>query len=154
MRINLIVVGKTSIDHVQEGIDMYNKRLHSLADFQYRELTLKKQNQNPKVLKQQEGIEILKATEGSTLILLDERGKTFSSIAFSKYIEQFGISGHKTVSFVIGGAFGFSDEVHRKCSGKVALSSMTFSHQLVRLIAMEQLYRAHAIIKGLPYHHA
>ena len=155
MKVELIVVGKTSFDHVKEGIEMYLKRLKHLADFEYKEIALKpKKMKDGEGLKREEGQEILKAVGNSKLILLDERGKAFDSVQFASYIDQFGISGTRSLSFVIGGAYGFSEEVYQKAAAKVSLSKMTFSHQIVRLIALEQIYRAHTIIKGMPYHHA
>ena len=134
---------------------MYLKRLKHLSDFEYREIALRpKKMKDGEALKREEGQEILKAVGSSKLILLDERGKAMDSVQFASYIDQFGISGTRSLTFVIGGAYGFSDEVYRNAAGKVSLSKMTFSHQIVRLIALEQIYRAHTIIKGLPYHHA
>ncbi|PLX13151.1 MAG: 23S rRNA (pseudouridine(1915)-N(3))-methyltransferase RlmH, partial [Marinilabiliales bacterium] len=86
-------------------------------------------------------------------VLLDELGKEYSSVNFSKFIEKQMISGLKNLVFVVGGPYGFSREVYEKCNSKISLSSMTFSHQMIRLIFVEQLYRAMTIIKGEPYHH-
>ncbi len=155
MKVELLVVGKTSFDHVREGVEMYVKRLNHLADFSYRELVVKsKKTKDTEALKKEEGHEILKSAEGSILILLDENGKQYNSVDFARFVEQFSITGSKSITFVIGGAYGFSQEVYAKSRCKVSLSSMTFSHQIVRMIALEQIYRAHTIIKGLPYHHA
>ena len=90
---------------------------------------------------------------GDDLILLDEKGKTFTSVLFSQWIEKQMNAGSKRIVFVVGGPYGFSKEVYDKCKFKISLSEMTFSHQMIRLIFVEQLYRAFTIIKGEPYHH-
>ena len=90
---------------------------------------------------------------GDDLILLDEKGKTFTSVLFSQWIEKQMNAGSKRIVFVVGGPYGFSKEVYDKCKSKISLSEMTFSHQMIRLIFVEQLYRAFTIIKGEPYHH-
>ena len=87
------------------------------------------------------------------LLLLDENGKEFSSVGFSKFLQKKMNGGYKTIVLVIGGPYGFSESVYQKAQGKVALSQMTFSHQMVRLFATEQLYRGYSILKGEPYHH-
>jgi 23S rRNA (pseudouridine1915-N3)-methyltransferase len=104
--------------------------------------------------KEKEGEQIL-AKIGATdqLILLDENGATFSSVGFSDYLQKKMNSGIKTLVFVIGGPYGFSDEVYAKAQGKISLSAMTFSHQMVRLFVIEQLYRGFTILKNEPYHH-
>jgi 23S rRNA (pseudouridine1915-N3)-methyltransferase len=104
--------------------------------------------------KQKEGALILKKIQPSdTLILLDENGKTFDSVGFSGYLQKHMNSGLKRMVFVIGGPYGFSSEVYKKANGKIALSKMTFSHQMVRLFFIEQLYRGFTILKNEPYHH-
>jgi len=109
---------------------------------------------SPEELKKKEGEMILSKIEnGDVLILLDENGKNFSSREFSKVIEQQMVNATKHLFFLIGGAFGFSDEVYQRANQKISLSKMTFSHQLVRLVFAEQLYRAFTIIKGEKYHH-
>ena len=100
------------------------------------------------------GKEILsKVQSGDLLILLDERGDFYSSVQFSNFLQQKFNSGGKAIAFVIGGAYGFSDEVYASATGKISLSKMTFSHQMVRMIFFEQLYRALTILRGEPYHH-
>jgi 23S rRNA (pseudouridine1915-N3)-methyltransferase len=104
--------------------------------------------------KEKEGELILaKLTATDQLILLDEKGTTFSSVGFSDYLQKKMNSGAKTLVFVIGGPYGFSDEVYQKAQGKISLSLMTFSHQMVRLFFIEQLYRGFTILKNEPYHH-
>jgi len=105
-------------------------------------------------VKEQEGKEILsRVAPGEQIILLDERGEMFSSVQFSRFIQQRFNAGGKALVFVVGGAYGFSNEVYAASSGKISLSKMTFSHQMVRMIFFEQLYRAMTILKGEPYHH-
>ncbi|BAX80429.1 23S rRNA (pseudouridine(1915)-N(3))-methyltransferase RlmH [Labilibaculum antarcticum] len=156
MKIVLLVIGKTDKDFVRNGIDEYQKRLVHYLPF---EINIIPDIKNTKNLsenqqKQKEGDLILeKIKSGDTLILLDEGGKEFSSVGFSQFIEQKMIGGTKNLVFVIGGPYGFSDEVYLKAQGKLSLSKMTFSHQMIRMIFTEQLYRAMTIIKGEPYHH-
>ena len=105
-------------------------------------------------VKEKEGESILgNIGPRDSVILLDERGKEYTSIEFAKEIERMMVSGGKNIVFVTGGAFGFSDAVYARCDGKVSLSKMTFTHQMVRAVFTEQLYRAFTIIKGEPYHH-
>ena len=104
--------------------------------------------------KQAEGEEILKRlTTSDNLVLLDENGKTFSSIGFSEFLQKKMNSGLKNLVFVIGGPYGFSDAIYARANGKVSLSAMTFSHQMVRLFVVEQLYRGFTILRNEPYHH-
>lgn len=156
MKITLLVIGKTDKDFVKNGIEEYQKRLVHYLPF---EINIIQDIKNTKNLsenqqKQKEGALILdKLKTGDYLLLLDEGGKEFSSVGFSKFIEQKMIGGTKNLVFVIGGPYGFSDDVYRKAQGKLSLSKMTFSHQMIRMIFTEQLYRAMTIIKGEPYHH-
>ncbi|MBL4560614.1 MAG: 23S rRNA (pseudouridine(1915)-N(3))-methyltransferase RlmH [Labilibaculum sp.] len=156
MKIVLLVIGKTDKDFVKNGIEEYKKRLVHYLPFEIKIIPDIKNTKNlsENQQKQKEGVLILdKIKSGDTLMLLDEGGKEFSSVAFSKFIEQKMIGGTKNLVFTIGGPYGFSDEVYKKAQGKVSLSKMTFSHQMIRMIFTEQLYRAMTIIKGEPYHH-
>ena len=109
---------------------------------------------NEKELKKKEGHLILGKLENSDfVILLDDKGKSYSSIEFASFLQQKMNSGLKSLVFVVGGAFGFSDEVNQRANGKLSLSKMTFSHQMVRLIFKEQLYRGFSILRGEKYHH-
>jgi 23S rRNA (pseudouridine1915-N3)-methyltransferase len=147
MNIKLIAIGKTDNKSLQTLIDDYSKRLSFYIKF---DLEIIQDIKNVKNLsesqqKEKEGELILsKITATDQLILLDENGKNFSSVAFS---------GIKTLVFVIGGPYGFSDEVYKKASSKISLSLMTFSHQMVRLFFIEQLYRGFTILRNEPYHH-
>ncbi|HCT29812.1 MAG TPA: 23S rRNA (pseudouridine(1915)-N(3))-methyltransferase RlmH [Bacteroidales bacterium] len=156
MKITLIVIGKTDKKYIVEGISEYEKRLSHYCKFEIKVIPDIKNSKSmtESVQMQKEGDQILASTRvTSELILLDERGTEYSSIDFAKFIERKGISGQREISFVIGGPYGFSSEVKSRASGFVSLSKLTFSHQIVRLIFMEQLYRAMTIIKGEPYHH-
>ena len=155
MKISLFVIGKTDSAYLKEGIEEYCKRLKHYVPFDLITVPNLKQTKNlpVEVQKKKEGEIILgKINKGATIILLDEKGKTMNSRDFSGFIEQRTITGTKELVFVIGGAFGFSDELYGIAAGKISLSKMTFSHQMVRLLFLEQLYRAFTIIKGEPYH--
>ncbi len=156
MKITLLVIGKTDKDFVIKGIEEYRKRLVHYIPFEMVVIPDIKntKNMSEQQQKQKEGELILsKIKPADTLLLLDENGKTFSSVQFSQFIEQKMVNGNKNIVFVIGGPYGFSEEVYQKAQGKISLSKMTFSHQMIRMIFIEQLYRAMTIIKGEPYHH-
>ncbi|MFD0862436.1 23S rRNA (pseudouridine(1915)-N(3))-methyltransferase RlmH [Sungkyunkwania multivorans] len=156
MNIKLMAVGKTDDKHLQALIDVYQKRLGHYIKF---ELDIipdikKAKNLSEEQQKQKEGALILnKLQPTDMLVLLDENGKQFSSVQFSDYLQKRMNAGTKTLAFAIGGPYGFSKEVYSKAQGKISLSSMTFSHQMVRLFFIEQLYRAFTILKNEPYHH-
>lgn len=156
MNIKLIAIGKTDNKALQTLIDDYSKRLSFYVKF---DLDCIPDIKNVKNLsesqqKEKEGELILsKITPTDQLILLDENGKTFSSVGFSTELQKKMNSGVKTLVFVIGGPYGFSEAVYNKANGKISLSPMTFSHQMVRLFFIEQLYRGFSILKNEPYHH-
>lgn len=156
MKIKLIAVGKTDNKNLQMFMDDYIKRLGFYVAFEFKVLPDIKNSKSLSELqqKQKEGELILKQVEPSdSLFLLDETGKTYSSIGFSEFLNKKMSSGLKTLTFVIGGPYGFSDDVYQRATGKISLSQMTFSHQMVRLFFLEQLYRAFTILKNEPYHH-
>jgi 23S rRNA (pseudouridine1915-N3)-methyltransferase len=156
MTIALITVGKTDNKELNTLITVYKNRLSHYVKFDFEVIPdLKKaKNLSETEQKQKEGALILKKIQPSdTLILLDENGKTFDSVGFSGYLQKHMNSGLKRLVFVIGGPYGFSSEVYKKANGKIALSKMTFSHQMVRLFFVEQLYRGFTILKNEPYHH-
>ena len=156
MNIKLIAIGKTDNKNLQSLIDDYTKRLSFYIKFDLEIIADIKnvKNLSESQQKEKEGELILaKITSTDQLILLDENGKTFSSVAFSDELQKKMNSGIKTLVFVIGGPYGFSDEVYKKAFGKISLSQMTFSHQMVRLFFIEQLYRGFTILKNEPYHH-
>jgi 23S rRNA (pseudouridine1915-N3)-methyltransferase len=155
MKIKLYCIGKTNLDFVDEGIRLYQNRIAHFIDFELIYLPDIKNTKNMPVseLKKKEGLLILKnIVSNDFLCLLDENGLTYSSELFAKLLEKKIDIGTKSMIFVIGGAYGFSEEIYQKADMKLSLSKMTFSHQIIRLIFMEQLYRAFTIIKGIPYH--
>lgn len=152
----LLVVGKTDAKYVQTGIDDYVSRLKHYIPFDIKVIPDIKNVKNLSAEQQKtaEGKLILAQLEPSDLvILMDEGGKMFTSREFATHFVKITNSGVKRVVFIIGGPYGFSQEVYVKANSKISLSPMTFSHQMVRLIFVEQLYRAQTIIKGEPYHH-
>ena len=156
MKIVLLTVGKTSQKNIEEEILLYSKRLSYYTDFELQEIPSLKISAkiSKSELKKSEGQIVMKYLNSSDyVVLLDENGKSYSSIDFSKKIEKFMLNSFKRIVFVIGGAFGFSDELYSRCNEKVSLSNMTFSHQMVRLFFVEQLYRAFTIINNEKYHH-
>lgn len=156
MTIKLIVVGKTNKPFLIEGEEVYEKRLKHYVKFEDDVVPeLKKASALSEIqIKNKEGNEILKRIEKTDyLVLLDDKGKEYSSVHFSEKIEKWMINSLKRVVFVVGGAYGFSEEVYQRSNEKLSLSKLTFSHQMVRLFFKEQLYRAFTIIKGEPYHH-
>ena len=154
MKIELWVIGKTAFKYLDEGNAIYEKRLKHYVNF---DLVVLPDIKNPplstEALKTKEGELILnKLTKDDCLILLDERGKQLSSMDFSKFIEQQQMSAVKRIVFQIGGAYGFSEAVYARANREISLSKMTFSHQMIRLFFVEQLYRAFTILKGEKYH--
>ncbi len=155
MKITLLVVGKTTDSHIETLIQEYQKRLTHYVPFT---LQVIPELKNTKALtseqqKQAEGELILRTiTPATDLILLDEHGKEYRSIEFADYIQKRMSSGRDVV-FVVGGPYGFSEAVYQRANGKISLSKMTFSHQMVRLFFVEQIYRAMTILRGEPYHH-
>lgn len=156
MKITLLTVGKTDRDWVRQGLDIYVSRLRHYIPFVLNEIPeLKNVSALTKEqIKAKEGELILKNVRPTDdLILLDEHGKEYSSTELSRVIQDKISYVGKDIVFVIGGAYGFSDAVYQRANSKLSLSKMTFSHQMVRAIFAEQLYRAFTIIKGEPYHH-
>jgi len=156
MTIKLIVVGKTNKSFLIEGEEVYQKRLKHYIKFEEDVIPeLKKVSAlSESQIKQKEGEEILKRLDNTDhLVLLDDKGKEYSSEQLSYKIEKWMIGSVKRVVFVVGGAYGFSEEVYTRSNEKLSLSKLTFSHQMVRLFFKEQLYRAFTIMKGEPYHH-
>lgn len=156
MKITLITIGKTEDKYLIEGIDIYLKRLKHYIPFRILEIPELK---NTKSLSQEQQksreAELIFKNIQSTdrIILLDENGKEFSSRGFSVYLNKKMLSGLQHLVFIIGGPYGFSNEVYNRSNEKISLSKMTLSHQMIRLFFAEQLYRACTILKGEPYHH-
>ena len=156
MKINLIVVGKTKSHYLQDGEADFTKRLKHYCKFSEQILPDIKnaRNLSKKELKEKEGRLILDSLKNSDyVILLDDKGITLSSIEFSEFTNQKMESSANELVFIVGGAFGFSKSVYQRANTKLSLSKMTFSHQMVRMIFKEQLYRAFTILKGEKYHH-
>ena len=156
MTIKLLCIGKTDSKELQKLIEVYLKRLQFYTKFEIDVIPdLKKaRNLDENQQKTKEGELILNKTQTSDfVVLLDENGKQFSSEAFSEYLQKRMNSGLKQLIFVIGGPYGFSEAVYQRADGKISLSKMTFSHQMVRLFITEQIYRCFTILKNEPYHH-
>lgn len=156
MRITLLAIGKTDNKQLQSLIEDYSRRLKHYVKF---ELDVIPDVKNAKNLseaeqKKREGELILKKIQATdVLVLLDENGKDYSSVQFSKYLQKHMNSGIKRLILVIGGPYGFSEEVYQIARGQISLSKMTFSHQMVRLFVIEQIYRGFTILRNEPYHH-
>ncbi len=155
MKVTLLVTGKTDKSFLKEGIDLYSGRLRHYVDFNIEVIPDIRKTKNTPVneQKKREGQRILAQMNASRqLHLLDERGKAYHSRGFAAFLEKKMASGLKELVFVIGGPYGFSEEVQTQAASKISLSPMTFSHQLARLLFVEQLYRAMTILKGESYH--
>lgn len=156
MKIELAVIGKTSIGYLKQGIDEYIKRLKHYVPFEIKYIDDIKNTKNisEDQQKRTEGAKILSLLDKSDfVVLLDEHGKEYTSMQYSSYIQKRMLSGAKKVVFVIGGPYGFSQEVYDRANDKISFSKMTFNHEMIRLIFTEQLYRAFTIINHEPYHH-
>ncbi|MGB5417746.1 23S rRNA (pseudouridine(1915)-N(3))-methyltransferase RlmH [Algibacter sp.] len=156
MTIKLISIGKTDNKQLKALIEDYIKRLGYYINFNLEIIPDIKNSKNLSETqqKQKEGALILnKVSTSDALILLDENGKQYDSVAFSIYLQKHMNSGIKQLVFVIGGPYGFSEDVYKQANGKLSLSKMTFSHQMIRLFFIEQLYRGFTILKNEPYHH-
>ena len=156
MRITLLTVGKTDIKWVAEGLEVYASRLRHYISFEIKEIPELKNvsSLSREQIKTAEGKLILKNLRDSDeAVLLDEHGREFRSVEFASMLEKRLSASSRDLVFVIGGAYGFSTEVYERASSKISLSKMTFSHQMVRTIFVEQLYRAFTIIRGESYHH-
>ena len=156
MKITLLTVGKTDKDWVKQGIDIYASRMKHYFPFSIVEIPELKNasSLSQEQIKTKEGELILKNVKpADEVILLDERGREFSSMEFAKTLQDKISYTGKDIVFVIGGAYGFSEAVRQRSNSKISLSRMTFSHQMVRAIFAEQIYRAFTIMKGEPYHH-
>ncbi len=156
MKIKVLVVGKNKEAYIAEALREYHKRINKYTRFDIEEISSIKASKkySEKEIREKEGQKILKALPGdSIVVLLDERGKQMNSMEFAKWIQKFMNSGTRNMTFVIGGAYGFTDGLYEKADMKLSFSKMTFSHQIVRVVFAEQLYRAFTIIHGEPYHH-
>jgi len=156
MKITLIVIGKTTDKAVLMGMEKYLKRMKRYVKFNIETLAALKNTKkmSEAEIKTKEGDMLLnQLSSGDFLVLLDENGKEYTSVAFSSFISAKQMQSVKNLVFVVGGAYGFSEAVYKRAQQKIALSQMTFSHQIIRFIFMEQIYRAYTIINNEPYHH-
>ena len=156
MQLSLLVLGKTDSAQIETEIKRYESRLKHYLPFELRVIPDVRRGSKltPEEQKRAEGIELLRyITPTDRVYLFDERGESYTSRAFATFIERAMVSGERRLVFIIGGPYGVSPEVYDRADGQVSLSRMTFSHQMVRLFAIEQLYRAQTIIRGEPYHH-
>lgn len=156
MKITLLTVGKTDKDWVRQGMDIYISRLKHYIPFAVVEIPELKNvsSLSKEQIKSREGELILKNIRPTDdVILMDERGKQYSSVELAKVLQDKISYNGKDIVFIIGGAYGFSEEVYSRANSKISLSRMTFSHQMVRAIFAEQIYRAFTIMRGEPYHH-
>lgn len=156
MKITLFTIGKTEDKYIQEGIEKYLKRLKHYIKFEIKEIPELKNTKNLSEEQQKnKEAELLfkQLTNTDFLVLLDEKGAQYTSMQFSDYINKKMIGSVQNMVFVIGGPYGFDHSVYERANDKISLSKMTFSHQMVRLFFIEQVYRAFTILKGEPYHH-
>lgn len=156
MKTCLLVIGKTDAGYIREGIAEYEKRLKRYMPYEMKILPDVKnaKNMGEMLQKEKEGNMILEQLQPTDLVvLLDENGRQYTSVGLSEFLAQKMLNGIKRLVFVIGGPYGFSDAVYQRAADKLSLSKMTFSHQMVRMIFAEQIYRAMTIMKGEPYHH-
>ena len=156
MKVQFWVIGKTTDVYLLPGINDYLKRLRRYCQFDYVEFPAAKigKNATEQETKNKEETAVLDRIEKSDfLVVMDEKGKEFSSKKFANFLSDHQMRGTKRLVFLIGGAYGFSDKIYKRSNSKIALSQMTFTHQMVRLIFTEQLYRAFTITKGEKYHH-
>lgn len=153
MKIHVIAIGKTNATYLKDGIAVYVQRLAHYCKLEWTEIK-DVGIADRELLKLREGEQILKLIKAEDqVILLDERGTSYTSRKFADYLQKKMNSGAKTLVLVIGGAYGFSESVYERAQGKIAFSEMTFSHEMIRLLLVEQLYRAFTILKGESYHH-
>ena len=156
MKITLITVGKTDVPWVKEGLDLYLSRLARYVPFSLVELPQLKNaaSLSQEQIKEKEGLALLPHIgAGDQVVLLDEKGKELTSVQLSDTLKEWMVRSSRNLVFIIGGAYGFSPAVYERAGSLLSLSRMTFSHQMVRVIFAEQLYRAFTILKGEPYHH-
>ncbi len=156
MKVSFVTIGKTAEEYLRQGMSIYESRLKNYIALESIVLPEEKKSKTTNINQQKinEGHALLKIlSETDIVILLDERGKSFSSAEFSEFLQRQFLQSVKRIVFIVGGPFGFSDEMCNRANGLIALSKMTFSHQMVRLIFLEQLYRAMTIMKNEQYHH-
>lgn len=157
LKVRLLQIGKNQEAFITSGMTFYEKKLKHYCHFEVVTLPPPKAISNmpmDEIKKKEADLFLKQISPKSWVVLLDERGQVFDSLQFAGSIEKWTVAGQSQIDFLIGGAFGFSSEMYQRSNFQVSLSKMTFSHQIVRLIFMEQLYRAFTILKNEPYHHA
>ena len=153
MNIKLLYIGKNKNNNIETLIENYEDKIKHFINFKIQCLKTKnKSSQKSSIIKFDSEIIFKNLKKEDIIILLDEKGKDFNSIEFSKFLEEHTIRGVKNLTFVIGGAYGFSKELREFAKNKISLSKMTFSHDMARLFFVEQLYRSLTIINNIPYH--
>lgn len=156
MKIAFVYIGKTQKKFIQQGIDEYSNRIKHYVPFEIIMVNppkkMQKSSSKEEVIKQEEANLLKVLKDDDFIILLDEKGKSYRSVEFAEYLQKLFLIGNKRMVFVIGGAWGFSSHFKKRAHGILSLSKMTFSHQIIRIIFLEQLYRAFTIIKNEPYH--
>jgi 23S rRNA (pseudouridine1915-N3)-methyltransferase len=156
MKITLLTIGKTEDKYLREGIEKYLKRLVHYTSFNILELPeLKNTKSLTEELQKSKEAELIfkQITSADHIILMDEKGEEYSSVKFAEFLNKKAVSNVQHLVFIIGGPYGFDAAMYARANGKLSLSKMTFSHQMIRLFFVEQLYRAFTILKGEPYHH-
>lgn len=156
MHLTLLTVGKTDIPWVREGLETYVSRLGHYVPFSLKEIPELKgvsALSRDQIRNKEGGLILAQLRPADEVILLDERGREFRSVEFADWLNRRMAASGRDLVFVVGGAYGFSEAVYARADGKISLSKMTWSHQLVRTIFAEQLYRAFTILRGEPYHH-
>lgn len=155
LKITILCIGKTTSPYLREGIDIYLNRLTHYARVEMREIPdLPVKGLAPAQIKFKEGESILKLIKSDdVLIVLDEKGKAFSSRGFAEMLQKRMNAATRSLVFLIGGAYGFSEDVYQRADAKISFSEMTFSHEMIRLLLVEQIYRGFTILKGESYHH-
>ncbi len=156
MHILLLGIGKTDFPFVREGMDEYSRRLQRYNPCTITFLPDIKNHgslSHEEIKKREGHILLQELLPTDSIVLLDVKGKHYHSLGFAEFINKKMVAGHKRLVFIIGGAYGFSDEIYARAHDKLSLSAMTFSHQIVRLLFVEQLYRAFTILRNEPYHH-
>lgn len=157
MKIKLLLVSKTSEKHLKEGIEHYSKRINKYCSLEIIEINSSKISSKmsfAEIKKKEAALILSKLNTHDFLVLLDDKGKRMDSESFSKKVEHWKDTVQKPIVFLVGGAYGFDEQIYKKADFKLSLSSMTFSHQIIRIIFLEQLYRAFTILNNEPYHHA
>ncbi len=156
MNIDLVVTGKTNISYIAEGTEVYAGRLRNYTNFSVVTLPDIKNAKSltAGLLKEKEGEQLVKVLDRyDYVVFLDDKGKEHTSSGFAEWLNKKACTGIRKMCFVVGGAYGFSQDAYKRADEKMSISKMTFSHQMIRLLFTEQLYRAFTILNGEPYHH-